>query len=104
MSNNPDTNLVLPLARVKRIIKSDPDVKLVSADANFLIAKSTELFLEYLALEAEKQAKANGKKSITYDEIAGVVKTKDELEFLSDIIPPRRKYVSKVTTDADADK
>jgi histone H3/H4 len=81
MSGNDNTaNLVLPLARVKRIIKSDPDVKLVSADANFLIAKvlplpvhsttqSTELFLEYLAVEAEKEAKAGGKKTITYDDL-----------------------------------
>lgn len=36
-----DGSLNLPLARVKKIIKSDPDCKSVSGDACFLIAKAT---------------------------------------------------------------
>jgi len=35
-----ETGLQLPIARVKRIVKADPDVKLISSDATFLIAKS----------------------------------------------------------------
>lgn len=38
---NQKTSTLLPLARVKRIIKSDPDVKLISSDACFLVAKAT---------------------------------------------------------------
>lgn len=33
------------------------------------MVQSTELFLEYLAAEAEKEAKSHGKKTIGYDEM-----------------------------------
>jgi hypothetical protein len=36
-----ENGVQLPLARVRKIIKSDPDVKLISSDSTFLIAKST---------------------------------------------------------------
>jgi sorbitol-specific phosphotransferase system component IIBC len=42
---NQKTSTLLPLARVKRIIKSDPDVKLISSDACFLVAKATVILL-----------------------------------------------------------
>lgn len=35
------TEIDIPLARVKRMVKQDPAVKAVSADAYFLITKST---------------------------------------------------------------
>jgi hypothetical protein len=34
----------IPLTRVKRIIKSDPDVKLISTDACFVVTKATVIF------------------------------------------------------------
>lgn len=66
------------------------------------MVQSTELFLEYLAAEAEKEAKSHGKKTIGYDEMyvlpcfafltcrAKVVNKRDELEFLADIIPTKK--------------
>lgn len=35
----------LPLARVKRIAKSDPDLKTISAEAVFVIAKATVRYI-----------------------------------------------------------
>ena len=35
----------LPLARIKRIMKSDEDVKMISAEAPVLFAKACELFI-----------------------------------------------------------
>jgi hypothetical protein len=38
----------IPLTRVKRIIKSDPDVKLISSDACFVVTKATVIFRFFL--------------------------------------------------------
>ncbi|GAM26591.1 hypothetical protein SAMD00019534_097660 [Acytostelium subglobosum LB1] len=78
----------LPVARIKRIMRTDKDVKLISSDASLLITKSTELFLEYLAKEAFK--KTTGKrKLLSYKELSSAVKEIEALEFLADIIPPK---------------
>ena len=49
----------LPIARVKKIMKKDPDVSLISQNSVFLVAKATELFLEDFVREAFKVAKKN---------------------------------------------
>jgi hypothetical protein len=36
-----DAELYLPLARVKKIVRSDPEVKIVSHEALYLITKAT---------------------------------------------------------------
>ena len=36
-----DGNLILPLARVKTIMKSSPDVENISSDALFFVSKAT---------------------------------------------------------------
>ena len=59
----------IPIARVKRIIKSDPDVKLLASDASFLIAKSTELFLEMLAQKAYSRTKEFDRKTVQYKDL-----------------------------------
>ena len=49
--------LQLPVARVKTIMKSSPDLGNVSSEAYFLITKATECFVQYLAQEAHKNSK-----------------------------------------------
>lgn len=44
IGNEEDEGLRIPLARVKRIIKQDPDVKLIATDSCFLISKATVCF------------------------------------------------------------
>ncbi|XP_020619391.1 chromatin accessibility complex protein 1-like isoform X2 [Orbicella faveolata] len=45
----------LPVARIKTIMKSSPDLPSFSQDSVFLITKATELFVDYLAVTAHKQ-------------------------------------------------
>ena len=40
----------LPLARIKRIMKSDEDVRMISAEAPVLFAKACEIFILELTL------------------------------------------------------
>jgi DNA polymerase epsilon subunit 4 len=59
----------LPIAKIKHIIKLDPDVKLVNAEAVFLVTKTTELFIKSLAKEAFGYAAQNKKKTISKNHV-----------------------------------
>ncbi|KAG0037321.1 hypothetical protein BGZ82_002749 [Podila clonocystis] len=77
----------LPVARVKRIIKEDKDISMVSNDAVFLISMATELFLESFTTKAFNLAKMEKRKTIAYKDLATAVTQHDSLEFLQDVIP-----------------
>ncbi|KAJ6369645.1 hypothetical protein OIU76_027985 [Salix suchowensis] len=49
---------LLPLARIKRVIKSDGEVKMISAETPILFAKACELFILELTLRAWLQTTA----------------------------------------------
>merc|ERR1711983_529632 len=88
MANRGGANL--PLARVKTIMKSSPDVETVSQESLFLITRATELFIMYMA----KLASRNGGEDpgVTYGDLAAVVQRKESMEFLHDILPKKIKY------------
>ncbi len=44
----------LPLARIKRIMKSDEDVRMISAEAPVVLARACELFVLELTLRAAR--------------------------------------------------
>ncbi|KAF9354042.1 hypothetical protein BGX26_008195 [Mortierella sp. AD094] len=77
----------LPAARVKRIIKEDKDVQMVSNDAVFLISMATELFLESFTAKAFNLAKIEKRKTVSYKDLATAVTQHDSLEFLQDVVP-----------------
>ncbi|KAF9208637.1 hypothetical protein BGZ49_008205 [Haplosporangium sp. Z 27] len=77
----------LPAARVKRIIKEDKDVQMVSNDAVFLISMATELFLESFTTKAFNLAKIEKRKTVSYKDLATAVTQHDSLEFLQDVVP-----------------
>ena len=56
-----DLEVVIPLARVKRIAKLNPEVKNVSKEATALVAKATEFFLGKFSEEAFKMASLSGR-------------------------------------------
>ncbi|KAG0714246.1 DNA polymerase epsilon subunit 4 [Chionoecetes opilio] len=72
----------LPLARVKRIMKADPDLQLTSQDAVFLIAKATELFVESLVQEAYQFTLKGRKKTVTRRDVDNCIEAIDALAFL----------------------
>ena len=55
---------IFPLARVKKIIKLDEDVKRISPDALFLFSKATEMFLANLAVETEEIMDAHRRRTV----------------------------------------
>ncbi|OLL26143.1 DNA polymerase epsilon subunit C [Neolecta irregularis DAH-3] len=87
----PDGTTKLPLIRVKRIIKLDPDIVACSNASAFIITIASEMFIQYLAEQAHilSKVKPGGdrKKTLMYNDLANAVSKLDTLEFLSDVIP-----------------
>ncbi len=89
-SNLPTNNeLLLPLARVKRTIKMDPEVKNVSKEATALVAKATEMFVAYMSIRGAQTAAMRGGKQILEKDFIHMVQSNDLLEFLRDDFPRR---------------
>ncbi|XP_028162371.1 DNA polymerase epsilon subunit 4 [Ostrinia furnacalis] len=72
----------LPMARIKNIMKMDPDVSVISGDAVFLVTKATELFLETIAKETYAYTIANKRKTISKKDLDLIVNKVDCLCFL----------------------
>lgn len=72
----------LPLARIKRIMKSDEDVRMISAEAPVLFAKACEIFVLELAVRSWGAAGKNKRKVISKDDVETAIKTTDFFDFL----------------------
>ncbi|XP_074607027.1 chromatin accessibility complex protein 1-like isoform X1 [Acropora palmata] len=77
----------LPIARIKTIMKSSPDLPNCSQESVFLVTRATELFINYLAVSAYKQE--SDPKHLTYKGLSKIVEDDDTLQFLADIVPPK---------------
>ena len=54
----------LPLARIKRIMKLDEDVKMISAEAPALFSKAAEIFITELTLRAWVHTEDNKRRTL----------------------------------------
>ncbi|KAL6770915.1 hypothetical protein ACKKBF_B33210 [Auxenochlorella protothecoides x Auxenochlorella symbiontica] len=79
--------LILTLGRVKTLIKEDADVKFVSSEAYFAIAKATELLLEAMTDRAAQPMLQSGRSQLGYGDVAQAVSSWQSLDFLGDVIP-----------------
>lgn len=93
----------LPVARVKRIIKLDKDVKQASADAIKCITKAVELFLEGLAEGAHASMRAAKRKGVQYGDLENFIMRRSKYEFLHDHVWSMRPREDKGEVDDDDD-
>lgn len=90
MRDDPDDefkNHQLPLARIKKIMKSDEDVRMISADAPVLFAKACEMFILELTLRAWVHTTDNRRKTLQRGDIGMAITKTDIFDFLIDIVP-----------------
>ena len=88
---------VLPLARIKKVMKTDLDVKMISAEAPILFAKGCDIFITELTMRAWIHAEENKRRTLQRSDIAMAIQKSDVFDFLIDIIPreeaqPRRSH------------
>ncbi|KAL4178989.1 hypothetical protein AMTRI_Chr13g117900 [Amborella trichopoda] len=77
----------LPLARIKKIMKSDDDVKMISAETPILFAKACELFILELTLRAWLHTEECKRRTLQRSDIAGAIRAGEVLDFLVDVVP-----------------
>lgn len=80
-------NHQLPLARIKKIMKSDEDVRMISAEAPVLFSKACEMFILELTLRAWFQSEENKRRTLQRSDIAAAITSTDVFDFLVDIVP-----------------
>ena len=76
----------LPLARIKRIMKSDEDVRMISAEAPILFAKACEIFILDLAVRSWVYAETNKHTGLEKEDICTVLRRTDVFDFLTEAV------------------
>lgn len=80
-------NHQLPLARIKKVMKTDEDVKMISAEAPILFAKGCDIFITELTMRAWIHAEENKRRTLQKSDIAAALSKSDMFDFLIDIVP-----------------
>ncbi|XP_019298412.1 DNA polymerase epsilon subunit 4 isoform X3 [Panthera pardus] len=74
----------LPLARVKALVKADPDVTLAGQEAIFILARAAELFVETIAKDAYCCAQQGKRKTLQRRDLDNAIEAVDEFAFLEE--------------------
>ncbi|XP_050721417.1 nuclear transcription factor Y subunit gamma-like isoform X3 [Eriocheir sinensis] len=91
----------LPLARIKRIMKLDEEVKMISAEAPVLFSKAAEIFITELTLRAWIHTEDNKRRTLQRNDIAMAISKYDQFDFLIDIVPRDELKPTKSRDDAN---
>ncbi|XP_071837244.1 nuclear transcription factor Y subunit gamma-like isoform X4 [Apostichopus japonicus] len=101
----------LPLARIKKIMKLDEDVKMISAEAPVLFSKAAEIFIAELSLRAWLHTEDNKRRTLQRNDIAMAITKYDQFDFLIDIVPrdelkpqPKRPEAAVAQTTLSSDQ
>jgi histone H3/H4 len=85
----------LPLARIKKVMKADPEVKMISAEAPILFAKGCDIFITELTMRAWIHAEENKRRTLQRSDIASALSKSDMFDFLIDIVPREDAHPNK---------
>jgi len=77
----------LPLSRIKKIMKADEDVKMVSTEATMLLAKACELFIMEVTVRAWANVEDEKRKILQKTDVASAISKSDVFDFLVDVVP-----------------
>ncbi|PNX79034.1 nuclear transcription factor Y subunit C-9-like protein [Trifolium pratense] len=80
-------NHSLPLARIKKIMKADEDVRMISAEAPVIFARACEMFILELTLRSWNHTEENKRRTLQKNDIAAAITRTDVYDFLVDIVP-----------------
>lgn len=76
----------LPLARIKRVMKSDEDVRMISAEAPILFAKACEMFVLDLTIRCYAYSEHNRRGGLEREDVYQVLKETGIFDFLAEVL------------------
>jgi histone H3/H4 len=82
--------ITLPLAKIKRIIKMNPDVKNCGKEASIMITKACEIFTAYIGFKAANLSNLRGAKTIQERDFVHMIHTNEHTDFLREDFPRRQ--------------
>lgn len=82
-----EESLSLPLSKIKKIFKMDPDYLAASQSAVYATGLATKLFIQYFTEQSLVLAKMDKRKKLQYKDFSNAVASQDSLNFLSDTVP-----------------
>ena len=88
-------NHQLPLARIKKVMKTDDDVKMISVEAPILFAKGCDVFITELSMRAWIHAEENKRRTLQKSDIAAALSKSDMFDFLIDVVPRKEEKPMK---------
>jgi nuclear transcription factor Y, gamma len=77
----------LPLARIKKIMKADEDVRMIAAEAPVVFSRACEMFILELTHRGWAHAEENKRRTLQKSDIAAAVARTEVFDFLVDIVP-----------------
>ncbi|XP_066323480.1 nuclear transcription factor Y subunit C-2-like [Miscanthus floridulus] len=81
----------LPLARIKKIMKADADVKMVAAEAPAVFARACEMFILELMLRAWLHAEGARRRTLQRGDVTAAIHSTEAYDFLTDIVPEEER-------------
>ena len=77
----------LPLARIKKIMKSDEEVRMISAETPIVFAKACEMFITEMTIKGYYNSEKSERKTLQRKDIAAAIARTETYDFLIDTIP-----------------
>jgi histone H3/H4 len=96
-SNN--GQFILPIGRVRKICRLDPDVRGISKEALLLITKATEMVTVLLGQECIKTAHIQNRRTLLPQDIVDVCQVREPFYFLKDDITDLHRQQQKLKRD-----
>ncbi len=79
--------LTLPMSRIKKIVKLDPEHISSTESSNYLLGVAAELFVKSFTSQAASIARSKKRKKIQYRDFHDVVSSVESMLFLKDLVP-----------------
>lgn len=77
----------LPLARIKKIIKLDDNVRMISAEVPIIVSKAADFFIQELTMRAWANTTCGKRRTLQRSDICAAAGQNEQFDFLIDILP-----------------
>jgi DNA-directed RNA polymerase I subunit RPA43 len=89
----------MPVARVKKICKLDPEVKNLTKEGLLMVTKAAELVLVKLGKECVKTAQIQNRRKLLPDDLAQVCSVREQFLFLREDIQDLHRHLQRETIE-----